>query len=129
MLIFTDGSAINNSENISDCTENIHIFVDCQSAIHAITQQNENYHNSTISSIRENFDISKKVKSIKIIYCPAHKGIKDNKTADELTKIATEKAKTLEPTYNIASDIKTENPKLTHEKWQRIWNSSPNNII
>ena len=27
-------------ENISDCTENVHIFVDCQSAVHAITQQN-----------------------------------------------------------------------------------------
>ena len=61
-------------ENISDGTENIHIFVDCQSAIHAITQQNnENCHHLTISSIRENlFDISTKVKSIKIIYCPAH---------------------------------------------------------
>ena len=52
--------------------ENIQIFVDCKSAIHAITQQNnENYHHLTISSIRENlFDI--KVKSIKIICCSAH---------------------------------------------------------
>ena len=27
-------------EHVSGGTENIHIFVDCQSAIHAITQQN-----------------------------------------------------------------------------------------
>ena len=54
-------------ENISDETENIHIFVDCKSAIYTITQQsNENYHHLAISSIRENlFGISTKVKSIK----------------------------------------------------------------
>ena len=54
-------------ENISDETENMHIFVDCKSAIYTITQQsNENYHHLAISSIRENlFGISTKVKSIK----------------------------------------------------------------
>ena len=63
-------------ENISDCTENMHMFVDCQLAVLAITD-NENYHHLTIS-IRENlFDISTKVKSIKIICSSAHKGIKD----------------------------------------------------
>ena len=38
-----------------------------------------------------------------ITYCPAHKGIKDSETADALAKIATKKAKTLEPTYNITT--------------------------
>ena len=104
----------------------MHIFGDCQAAIHVITQQNnDNYHHLTISSIRENlFDISTKVKSIKIVYCPAHKGIKENETADALAKIATKKAKTLEPTL----DIKTETSKLTRKKWQRRWDNSPNNI-
>ena len=61
-------------ENKWDYTENIHIFVDCQSPICVIAQQNNvNYHHLTISSIRENlFDISMKVKSIKIIYCQTH---------------------------------------------------------
>ena len=115
-------SADYTKENISNSTENMHIFGDCQAAIHVITQQNnDNYQRLTISSIRENlFDISTKVKSIKIIYCPAHKGIKDNETADTLAKIATKKAKTLEPTYNITTlDIKTETSKLTHKKCQR----------
>ena len=106
-------------ENISGKTENIHIFVDCKSAIHVITQpSNENYHHLTISSFRENlFDISRKVKSIKIIYCSAHKGIKDNETADALVKIATKKPKTLEVTYNITTlDIKTGNSNLTDIK-------------
>ena len=35
--------------------------------------------------IRKNLtEISPKVKSIKLIYCPAHKEIKENETADEL---------------------------------------------
>ena len=69
---------------------------------HAITQQsNENNHHLTISSIIEIlFDRSTKVKSIKIICCPAHKGIKGNETADARAKVATNKAKTFEPTYN-----------------------------
>ena len=51
---------------------------------------------------------------------PQHKEIKDNETVDALAKIATKKAKTIEPTYNITkSDLKTENSKFTHEKWQK----------
>ena len=43
-------------EIIPDCNENIHIFVNCQSAIHAIKQQNnENYHHLSISSIRKTY--------------------------------------------------------------------------
>ena len=109
----------------------MYTFVDCQSGIYAIIQQNnENYHHLTISSIRKNlFDISTKVKSIKKIYCPALKGIKDNETAAALAKIATKKAKTLEPTYNIiTSDIKTKISDLTHKKWQRRYDNLPNNI-
>ena len=101
-------------ENRSDSTENMHIFVDCQSTIHVITQQNnENYHRLTISSIRENLlDISTRVKSIKIIYWTSHREIKDNETAHALAKIAYKRATTLKSTYNItASETKTENSK------------------
>ena len=52
-------------------------------------QNNEYYHNSTISSIRDNLlELSSKVNSVKIIYIPAYKGYTDNETADELAKIA-----------------------------------------
>ena len=55
-----------------------------------------------------------------MLFSPQHKGIKDNETVDALAKIATKKAKTIEPTYNITkSDLKIENSKFTHEKWQK----------
>ena len=83
-------------KNMSDCTENIHIFVDCHLAILAIPpQNNENYHHLSISIRINLFDISTKVKSIKIIYCPAHKRIKDkyNEWNRRLTCKDTKKAK------------------------------------
>ena len=54
-------------ENISISTENLHIFVDSQAAIQAIIEQNhKNYHNITITEIRQNLiNISHSIKSIK----------------------------------------------------------------
>lgn len=117
-------------DNLHRDTSNIHVFTDCQSAIHAITKQkNDYYHNSTISSIRENLSaISSKVKSVKIIYIPAHKGFTDNETADILAKTAAKKARTLSPTYNVTtSEIKMENTNLTLTKWHRRWENSAYN--
>ena len=42
-------------DNISPSNNGLHIFSDCQSAIlTAISQNRENYHNSTVRAIREN---------------------------------------------------------------------------
>ena len=117
-------------ENISISTENLHIFVDSQAAIQAIIEQNhKNYHNITITEIRQNLiNISHSIKSIKFVYCPAHKGIVENETADKLAKIAAEKVQTLEPNYIVSSsEIKTENKKMTLSKWQRRWNNTKDN--
>ena len=35
------------------------------------------------------------IDTIKLVYCPVHKGILDNETADSLTKVASKKAKYL----------------------------------
>ena len=90
-------------ENISISTENLHIFVDSQAAIQAIIEQNhKNYHNITITEIRQNLiNISHSIKSIKFVYCPTHNGIVKNETADKLAKTAAKKAQTLEPTYIV----------------------------
>ena len=87
-------------ENISISTENLHIFVDSQAAIQAIIEQNhKNYHNIMITEIRQNLiNISHSIKSIKFVYCPAHKGIVKIETADK--------------TYIVlSSEKKTENKK------------------
>ena len=117
-------------ENIHISTENLHIFVDSQAAIQAITEQNhKNYHNITITEIRQNLiNISHSIKSIKFVYCPAHNRTVENETADKLAKIAAKKAQTLEPTYIVSSsEIKTENKKMTLSKWQRRWNNTKDN--
>ena len=110
--------------------KNLHIFVDSQAAIQAIIEQNhKNYHNIMITEIRQNLiNISHSIKSIKFVYCPAHKGIVENETADKLAKIAAKKMQTLEPTYIVSSsEIKTENKKMTLSKWQRRWNNTKDN--
>ena len=109
-------------ENISISTENLHIFVDSQAAIQAIIEQNhKNYHNITITEIRQNLiNISHSIKSIKFVYCPAHKGIVENETADKLAKIA-KKVQTLEATYIVtSSEIKTENKKMPQQMAKKI---------
>ena len=70
-------------ENINISTENLHIFVDSQTAIQAIIEQNhKNYHDITITEIRQNLiNISHNIKSIKFVYCSAHKRIVENETA------------------------------------------------
>ena len=74
-------------ENINISKENLHIFVDSQEAIQAIIEQNhQNYHDIAITEIRQNLiNISHIIKSIKFVYCPTHKGIVENETADKLT--------------------------------------------
>ena len=85
-------------------------------ATQAIIEQNhKSYHDITITEIRQNLiNISHSIKSIKFVYCPAHKGLVENETADKLAKIAAKKAQTLEPTYIIlSSEIKHENKWLS----------------
>ena len=109
-------------ENIIISTENLHIFVDSQAAIQAIIEQNhKNYHNIMITEIRQNLiNISHSIKSIKFVYCPAHKGIVENETADKLAKIA-KKVQTLEATYIVtSSEIKTENKKMPQQMAKKI---------
>ena len=49
-------------DNLSPSNDSLHIFSDCQAAILGVTSQSrENYHNSNVKAIRENFmDISPK---------------------------------------------------------------------
>ena len=56
------------------------MYTDSYSAIKVIiAQSRESYHNETITKIRENLtQISSLVEHIKLIYCPAHKSIKEN---------------------------------------------------
>ena len=45
-----------------------------------------------ITEIRQNLiNISHSIKSIKFVYCPVHKGIVENETADKLAKVAAKK--------------------------------------
>ena len=74
------------------------VYTDSQSAINAImAQSRESYHNETITKIRDNLtQISSLVEHIKLIYCLAHKGIKENEI-DNLAKTASKKASHLPP--------------------------------
>ena len=85
-------------ENINISKENLHIFVDSQEAIQAIIEQNhQNYHDIAITEIRQNLiNISHIIKSIKFVYCPTHKGIVENETADKLTVDSRQMAKKME---------------------------------
>ena len=85
------GTIYAKENNIS--TENLHIFADSQAVIQAIIEQNhKNYHDIMITEITQNLtNISHRIKSIKFVYCPAHKGIVENETADKLAKIAAKK--------------------------------------
>ena len=68
--------------------DSFNIYSDCQAAICAIkSHTRENYHNNTISLIRENLiEISLRISAIKIIYCPGHKGVLENEIVDSLEK-------------------------------------------
>ena len=83
----------------------------------------ENYHNNTISLIRENLiEISLRISSIKMIYCPGHKGVCENEITDSLAKTGAKKARHL-PCEMTATkeEIKKVNKKLTLQKWGRRW--------
>ena len=63
----------------------------------------ENYHNSTIRAIRQNLmDLSPKVQNIRLVYYPAHQGIQENELANSLAKIASKKAKHLQPNTQLS---------------------------
>ena len=54
------------------------------------------------------------VEHIKLIYCPAHKSIKENKVADNLSKTASKKASHLPPRTEISlSKVKEMNRQVT----------------
>ena len=79
----------------------------------------ENYHNNTISLIRENLiEISLRISSVKMIYCPGHKGVCENEIADSLSKAGAKKARHL-PCEMTATkeEIKLVNKKPTLKKW------------
>ena len=80
------------------------IYTDSQSAIKTIMAQcRESYHNETITKIRDNLiQISSPVELIKLIYCPAHKGIKENEIGDNLAKTASKKASHLPSRTDIS---------------------------
>ena len=70
--------------------------------------------------------ISFAVNTIKLVYCPGHKGIPDNEAADKLAKIASKKAKhLLHNNVNVsAGEIKQANKDLTVKKWSMRWENS-----
>ena len=76
-------------DNLSSSNSNFHIFTDPQAAIKAIIgQSRESYHNKTIRNIRENLmSICQMVDDIKLVYCPARKGIPENKAPDSTAKV------------------------------------------
>ena len=62
---------------------------------------------------------------IKLIYCQADKGIKENKIADNLAKTASKKASHLPPRTDISlSKVKEINRQITLDKWSRRWENT-----
>ena len=70
-------------------------------------------------------EISQQLNQIKIIFCPAQKGIVGNEIADSFVKIASKKATYLSPRTEIfLSDIRIFNQELITSKWERRWQNS-----
>ena len=69
--------------------------------------------------------ICQRVDKIKLVYCPTHQGLPDNRTDDSLVKVPSKKAKHLpqRPKISLAKISKT-NKHLTLQKWQRRWENS-----
>ena len=111
--------------------DSFNIYSYCQTAICAFTSHTrENYHNNTISLIRENLiEISLTISSIKMIYCPGHKGVCENEISDSLAKTEAKKARHL-PSEMAATkeEIKKVNKKLTFQKWGRRWKITKSNM-
>ena len=65
-----------------------------------MVQSIESYHDETITRIIVDLiQISYLVEHTKLIYCAAHKGIKENGTADNLVKTTSKKASRLLPRH------------------------------
>ena len=90
----------------------------------------ENYHNNTISLIRENLiEISLRISSIKMIYCPGHKGVCENEIADSLAKTGAKKARHLPCEMTATKEkIKKVIKKLTLQKRDRRWQNTKSNM-
>ena len=98
------------------------IYIDSQPAIKAImAQSRESYNNETITKIRDNLiQISSLVEYIKLIYCPAHKGMKENEISDNLAKTASKNASHLPPRAEMyLSKVKEINRQITLDKLGR----------
>ena len=95
------------------------IYTHSQPAIKAImAQSRESYHNKTITKIRDNLiQISSLVEHIKLIYCPAHKGIKEKEISYNLAKTTSKKASHLLPITDISLSKVKEINRLN--KWSR----------
>ena len=103
-------------DNLSSSNNNLHIDTDSQAAIKAIIgQSRESYHKNTKRNIWENLmRMCQMIDKIKLVYCPVHKGILDNETADSLTKVASKKAKYL---LKLTCQNKQSKQTLTLQKW------------
>ena len=89
-----------------------------------MAQSIESYHDETITKIRGNLmQISSLVEHIKLImYCPAHKGIKENEMVDNLANTESKKASHLPPRTDIfLYKFKEINRQIALDKWSRRW--------
>ena len=88
-----------------------------------IEQNHKNYHDTTITEIRQNLiNISHSIKLIKVIYCPAHKGIVENETVDKLVKTAAKKCKPYSQTSLIIRNKDIVPTIFKEERKQRALN-------
>ena len=90
-------------DNFSPSNHSLPIFSDCQSAILATAfQKKEYYHNSNEREIRENLlDISPKVQTVRIVYCPPYQDIEENELACSLVKATSKETKDLQPNTQL----------------------------
>ena len=59
---------------------------------------------------------------IKLMYCPAHKGIKENEIAANLVETASKESSHLPPEADISlSKVKKINRQIPLDKWHKTW--------
>ena len=64
-----------------------------------------------------------------MIYCPGHKGVRENEIADSLAKTGVKKARHLPCEITATKEeIKKVNKKLTLQKWGRPWLNTKSNM-
>ena len=62
---------------------------------------------------------------IKLMYCPAHKGIKENEIAANLVETASEESSHLPPEADISlSKVKEINRQIPLDKWHKTWENT-----